>query len=153
MASEAITYDKQELRGIIKAFKAMDEEAVQAAKKESSALAQYAADKIKAAAATRSVSGIAARRIADGVSVSKSSKVGELSYGFARQKFSGGGSTLDLLYGMEFGSNRFKQFPNRTPRQGRGNSGYFIYSTLKQIQPDLIKQWEEAFDRILKEWD
>jgi len=153
MASEAITYDKQELRGIIKAFKAMDDEAVQAAKKESSALAQYAADKIKAAAGTRSVSGIAARRIADGVSVSKSSKVGELSYGFARQKFSGGGSTLDLLYGMEFGSNRFKQFPNRTPKQGRGNSGYFIYSTLKQIQPDLIKQWEEAFDRILKEWD
>ncbi len=153
MASEPITYDKQELRGIIKAFKAMDEEAVQAAKKESSALAEYAAQQIKKTAATRTVSGVAARRIADGVSISKSSKVGEFSYGFARQKFSGGGSTLDLLYGMEFGSNRFKQFPNRTPKQGRGNSGYFIYSTLRAIQPDLIKQWEEAFDRILKEWD
>lgn len=153
MASEAITYDKQELRGIIKAFKAMDDEAVQAAKKESSALAQYAAEQIKKTAATRTVSGVAARRIADGVSISKSSKVGEFSYGFARQKFSGGGSTLDLLYGMEFGSNRFKQFPNRTPKQGRGNSGYFIYSTLRSIQPELIRQWESAFDRILKEWD
>lgn len=153
MASEAITYDKQELRGIIKAFKAMDDEAVQAAKKESSALAEYAAQQIKKTAATRTVSGVAARRIADGVSISKSSKVGEFSYGFARQKFSGGGSTLDLLYGMEFGSNRFKQFPNRTPRKGRGNSGYFIYSTLREIQPELIKQWESAFDRILKEWD
>lgn len=153
MATEPITYDKQELRGIIKAFKAMDEEAVEAAKKESSNLAEYASQQIKTAAATRTVSGVAARRIADGVSISKSSKVGEFSYGFARQKFSGGGSTLDLLYGMEFGSNRFKQFPNRTPRKGRGNSGYFIYSTLREIQPELIKQWESAFDRILKEWD
>jgi hypothetical protein len=54
---------------------------------------------------------------------------------------------------MEFGSNRFKQFPSRTPTKGRGNSGYFIYPTLRQIQPELIKQWETAFERILKEYD
>ena len=154
MADEVkIAYDKSDLRGITRAFKAMDDEAVQAAKKESSALAEFAADKIKQTAGTRQVSGTAARRIADGVVISKSSKIGEFSYGFARQKFSGGGSTLDLLYGMEFGSNRFKQFPNRTPNRGRGNSGYFIYPTLRQIQPDLIRKWETAFDSILKEWD
>jgi hypothetical protein len=153
MTSEAITYDRKELRGIISAFKAMDEAAVEAAKKESSALAEYASEQIKKTAATRTVSGIAAQRIADGVKISKTSKVGEFSYGFARQKFSGGGSTLDLLYGMEFGSNRYKQFPTRTPKKGNGNSGYFIYSTLRAIQPDIIKQWESAFDRILKEWD
>ena len=153
MASDSITYDKQELRSIIKAFKAMDESAAEQAKRESSALAEYAASEIKQTAATRQVSGTAARRIADGVKISKTSKVGEFSYGFARQKFSGGGSTLDLLYGMEFGSKQYKQFPTRTPRQGRGNSGYFIYSTLRKIQPELIRQWESAFDRILKEWD
>jgi len=148
-----IAYDKSDLRGITRAFKGMSDEAIEAAKKESSNLAEFAADRIKIAAATRLVSGTAARRIADGVKVSKTSKIGEFSYGFARQKFSGGGSTLDLLYGMEFGSNRFKQFPTRTPNKGRGNSGYFIYSTLRQIQPDLVRQWEEAFSRILKEWD
>jgi len=96
MADEIkIAYDKSDLRGITRAFKAMDDEAVQAAKKESSALAEFAADKIKQTAATRQVSGTAARRIADGVVISKSSKIGEFSYGFARQKFSGGGSTLD----------------------------------------------------------
>lgn len=153
MASDAIAYDKQELRSIIKAFKAMDESAAEQAKRESSALAEYAASEIKQTAATRQVSGTAARRIADGVKISKTSKVGEFSYGFARQKFSGGGSTLDLLYGMEFGSKQYKQFPTRTPRQGRGNSGYFIYSTLRKIQPELIRKWESAFDRILKEWD
>ena len=153
MATDAIAYDRSELRSIITAFKAMDEAAVDAAKKESSALAEYAAGKIQQTAAGRSVSGIAAQRIAGGVKISKSSKVGEFSYGFASQRFSGGGTTRHLLYGMEFGSNRFKQFPNRTPSLGRGNSGYFIYSTLRAIQPDLIKQWEQAFERILKEWD
>ena len=153
MASDAIIYDKRELRGVIQAFKAMDEQAVDEARKESSALAEFAAGEIKKAAATRTVSGIAARRIAEGVKVSKTSKVGEFSYGFARQKFSGGGSTLDLVYGMEFGSNKFKQFPNRTPNRGRGNSGYFIYPTLRAIQPELINKWEAAFDRILKEYD
>ena len=154
MADEVkIAYDKSDLRGITRAFKGMSDEAVEAAKKESSNLAEFAADRIKIAAATRLVSGSAARRIADGVKVSKTSKIGEFSYGFARQKFSGGGSTLDLLYGMEFGSNRFKQFPKRTPNKGRGNSGYFIYPTLRQIQPELVRKWEEAFSNILKEWD
>ena len=154
MADEVkIAYDKTDLRGITRAFKGMSDEAVEAAKKESSNLAEFAADRIKIAAATRLVSGSAARRIADGVKVSKTSKIGEFSYGFARQKFSGGGSTLDLLYGMEFGSNRFKQFPKRTPNKGRGNSGYFIYPTLRQIQPELVRKWEEAFSGILKEWD
>ncbi len=47
MANEPITYDKRELRSIIGAFKAMDDEAVDAAKRESSALATYAANEIK----------------------------------------------------------------------------------------------------------
>jgi hypothetical protein len=153
MASEAISYDRKELRAVISAFKAMSDEAVDAAKRESSALADFAADKIKGAAATRQVSGVAARRIADGVRISKSSKVGEFSYGFASQRFSGGATTRDLWAGMEFGSNRFKQFPNRTPSMGKGNAGYFIYPTLRAIQPQLVQQWEEAFSKIVKEFN
>jgi hypothetical protein len=149
----AITYDRAELRRITSAFKAMDEEATDQARTESSALAQYAADQIKIAASRRVVSGKAAQRIADGVSISKSSKIGEFSYGFARQKFSGGATTQILWPGMEFGSNRFKQFPRRTPSKGRGNAGYFIYPTLRQIQPELIRKWEDAFDKIVSKFD
>ena len=153
MATETIAYDRAELRSIIRAFKAMDEQATTEAKRESNALAEFAAGKIKEAAATRTVSGAAVQRVADGVRVSKSSKVGEFSYGFASQKFSGGGTTQILWAGLEFGSNRFKQFPRRTPNRGRGNAGYFIYPTLRQIQPELVRQWEEAFSRILKEYE
>lgn len=152
MANEGISYDKADLRAITRSFKAMDDEAIAAAKKESSALAEYAALQIKIAASTRLVSGEAAQRIADGVRVSKSSKIGEFSYGFASQKFSGGATTQILWPGMEFGSNRYKQFPKRTPSKGRGNAGYFIYPTLRKIQPEIIAKWELAFSKILKEW-
>ena len=153
VTSEPITYDRAELRSIIKAFKAMDDEAIDEAKSQSNALAQYAADKIKATAYGRTVAASAVQRVADGVRVSKSSKIGELSYGFASQRFSGGGTTQILWPGLEFGSNRYKQFPRRTPSQKRGNSGYFIYPTLRQIQPELVKRWEEAFSQILEKWD
>jgi len=153
MAGDVIQYDRKELRAITSSFKAMSEEATDAAKRESSALAEFAAAKIRDKAATRTVNPAAVQRIASGVKISKTSKIGEFSYGFASQKFSGGGSTRDLWAGFEFGSNKYKQFPTRTPNRGRGNSGYFIYPTLREIQPRLIAQWENAFDRILKEYD
>lgn len=150
--AEVEAYNRKEIREVVKAFKAMDEVAIAEAKKVSGALAEYALGKIQAAAATRTVSQKVAVRIADGGKVSKSSKIGEISLGFASQKFSGGASTKDLWGGMEFGSNRYKQFPSRTPRYKRGNVGYFIYPTIKAAQPHIISEWQIAFDKILKEF-
>ena len=144
-----IAYDKADLRRITSAFKAMDSEATDAAKRESSALAEFAQGKIQQKATSR---GKAADRIASGSRVSKSSKIGELSFGFVSQKFSGGATTKDLWGGTEFGSNKYKQFPVWSGTEGRGSKGWFIYPTLREIQPDLIAKWENAFDRILKEW-
>ena len=152
MASETIAYDKSDLRGIYKAFKLMDETATDEARKQSAALATYAAEEIKTAARGRTKSGKVAQRVADGVSISKSSKIGEFKYGFARQKFSGGATTQQLWGGLEFGSNKFKQFPTYSGRQGRGSRGWFIYPTLRRIQPELINKWEAAYNRILDKW-
>lgn len=153
MASEAIAYNRSELRGIIKAFQAMDEQAVAEAKKESNALAEFLAQKIREKASTRTFAETAVRRVADGGKVSKTSKIGEISYGFASQKFSGGGDTKTLWAGYEFGSKKYPQFPSFSGRYGRGSKGYFIYPTLRENQSELVRQWEEAFSRILKEWD
>lgn len=149
---EPVSYDRKELRAITAAFKAMDENAIEEAKRESNALASFLADKIKIAARQRVKSGTAAVRIADGVKISKSSKIGEFSYGFAAQKFSGGGTTKELWPGMEFGSKKYKQFPLYSGREGRGGKGYFIYPTLRSNQSELVDRWEKAFDRILKAW-
>jgi hypothetical protein len=153
MASETIAYNKSDLGDLYKAFKLMDKTATDEARRQSAALAYFASEEIKAASRTRTKAGAVAQRVADGVSISKSSKIGEFSYGFARQKFSGGATTQTLWGGIEFGSNRFPQFPAFSGRQPRGGSrGWFIYPTLRKIQPELIKKWEETFSRIIKEW-
>jgi hypothetical protein len=149
MAEDAVAFDKAELRSIIYAFKGMDDEAVTKAKSVSNGLATYLQQKIIQKASSRDRASI---RIADGSRVSKSSKVGEMSFGFASQKFSGGGTTQQLWGGYEFGSNKYKQFPIWSGREGRGSKGWFIYPTLKAEQPQIIAQWQEAFSQIVKVW-
>ena len=150
MATDPISYDKSDLRGITRAFKALDEGAVSQAKAVSNGLATYVQSKIISSAGNRPNK--AASRIAQGSRVSKSSKIGELSFGFVSQKFSGGATTQQLWGGYEFGSNKYKQFPLWSGREGRGSKGYFIYPTLRAEQPHIIAQWENAFTKILKEW-
>jgi hypothetical protein len=150
MAKEAISYDKAELRAILRSFKAMDDEATQQAKEVTSELATYVRSKIIDTSSR--ANNRAASKIAQGSKVSKSSKIGEISFGFAAQKFSGGGTTQQLWGGYEFGSNRFKQFPVWSGREGRGSGGWFIYPTLRSVQPDIVKKWEEGFSKIVRKY-
>ncbi len=151
MASDLVALDQTELRQVFKALKNMGEEANDEAKRQSGALAEFArAEVIQTAKSlqSRKVAG----RIADGSRVKKSSRIGEITYGFASQKFSGGATTKDIWGGSEFGSNKFKQFPVWSGRQGRGSKGWFIYPTLRRIQPEIVARWTESFTKILKEW-
>ena len=152
MSSDAISYNKEDLRGILRAFKAMNDEAISEAKTSSNGLAEFVKTKVTETAGSRGKDRISALRIAQGSKVSKSSKIGEISFGFAGQKFSGGGTTQQLWGGNEFGSNEFKQFPIWSGREGRGSKGWFIYPTLKRIQPDIVERWEKSFSDILKKW-
>jgi hypothetical protein len=141
-----VEYDRADVKLILKRFKLMSDEAVTQAKKVSNSLADKAAGRIKAYAVGSRF--IASSRVADNVKVSKTSKIGEFGYGYKSQRFfSGGASTLDMVYGLEFGSNRLPQFP------ARRREGYFIYPTLRKLQPEIIKEWENAFTDILKEFD
>jgi len=149
MAEDAVAFDRAELKSIIFAFKGMDDEAVAKAKSVSGGLATYLQGKIIAKSQGRDKASI---RIAEGSRVSKSSKIGEMSFGFAAQKFSGGATTQQLWGGYEFGSNKFKQFPIWSGKEGRGSKGWFIYPTLKAEQPHIIAQWQESFSAIVKVW-
>ncbi len=151
MASDAISYDKAELNAIKRSFKAMDDEGIDQAKKISNELATYVKGKIvEAAGRSRN---LLDDRIAEGSKVSKSSKIGEMSFGFASQRVSGGGTTQQLWGGAEFGSNKKKQFPVWSGREGRGSRGWFIYPTLRSEQPEIVKRWESAFSDIVKKYD
>jgi hypothetical protein len=151
MASEQVALDQTELRQVFKALKGMSEEAREEAKRQSGALAEFARSEIIQTADSRPSAAVAGR-IASGARVKKSSRIGEITYGFASQKFSGGATTKDIWGGSEFGSNKFKQFPVWSGREGRGSKGWFIYPTLRRIQPEIVARWTESFTKILKEW-
>ena len=151
METEAISYDKAELRAILRSFKAMEEEATNQARTQTSKLADFVQGRI--ISANSNSSNRVAPKIAQGSKVSKSSKIGEISFGFASQKLSGGGTTQQLWGGYEFGSNRYKQFPVWSGREGRGSRGWFIYPTLRSVQPEIVRRWEQSFSEIVKEFD
>lgn len=151
MADDEVGLNKAELRGVLKALKNMDERATEEAKRQSGAISEYIRGKVIDSAHSLNSRAVASR-IAEGSKVKKSSKIGEITFGFESQKYSGGGSTKSLWGGSEFGSNKYRQFPVWSGRQGRGSKGWFIYPTLRKEQPYVVAQWTQAFDRILKEW-
>jgi hypothetical protein len=145
-------YSKRELASLAKTFTVMGDEAVDSARKVSYDIAQLAKGEIQQAAGSRSKNGEGARRVANGASISRTSKTGRLSYGFDGQRFSGGGSTKILWRGLEFGSRRFKQFPEWSGRYGRGSRGWFIYPTLRRIQPQLTLMWMKEVNHVIRNW-
>lgn len=162
-AQRVFEYNKFEINKLARVIRAMGDEAKDQARSITGNLVEFAVKEIKNAAQTHPRPK-QATRIADGVRISKSSVVGEFALGFASQRFSGGATTQlnegksagqkGILAGVEFGARKQKQFLQRTPKFGlRGNAGTFIWPTLRRIQPNLIKQWEEAFSQIIKGWD
>ncbi len=151
MASEKVAFDQTELRRVFAAIKGMSEEAKEEAKRQSGALAEYARAEVISSAQNLNNNKVSSR-VALGSKVKKSSKIGEITYGFASQKFSGGATTKDIWGGTEFGSNKFRQFPVWSGKEGRGSRGWFIYPTLRRIQPEIVAKWTQAFEKILKEW-
>jgi hypothetical protein len=69
-----------------------------------------------------------------------------------------------LLFGNEFGSDRNvfgskgnfpnggRKFPERSPREGRGNKGYWIFPTLKAMQPEITRRWKNAVGEVYENW-
>jgi hypothetical protein len=152
MAEEITAFDRTELRQVYKAFTLLGEEAKAEARQSSNNLATYLQRQIASTAATRRKGQKAINRIVSGSRVSKTSTTGEIRYGFASQRFSGGATTQQLWAGYEFGTNKFKQFPAYSGRQGRGSRGWFIYPTLRQEQKNIVSQWTAAFNKILDKW-
>ena len=149
---EFSAYSKRELASLAKTFTVMGEEAVEGARQVSYEIATLAQDRIKAAGYSRTKSAGAVRKVVDGSTVSRSSKTGRLSFGFAGQRLSGGGTTQQLWGGLEFGSDKFKQFPSWSGRFGSGSRGWFIYPTLRAIQPELTVKWMREVNKVIKNW-
>lgn len=158
-----IVYDKKELAQFAKVIRNMSEIAVSETKRRVGELAQKELSEIRRIASSR---GKVSNRIAQGGKVKKSSLLGEISFGFASQKFSGGATTqfntrndtkgnrLGIGAATEFGSKNYPQFPRWSGPmpKGPGSRGWFIYPTIRQLQPTIIKEFEDIILDIRKEF-
>jgi len=158
-----IVYDKKELASFAKVIRNMSEIAVEETKRRVGELAQKELTEIRRIASSR---GKVADRIAQGGKVKKSSLLGEVSFGFASQKFSGGATTqfntrndtkgnrVGIGAAHEFGSKNYPQFPRWSGPmpKGPGSRGWFIYPTIRHLQPTIIKEFEEIIMDIKKEF-
>jgi len=145
-------FTQRELRSLAKTFQVMGDEAVDKSKAVAYEISQISKKEIAQAGYSRTVNSRGVKRVVDGASISRTSKTGRLSYGFAGQRFSGGGSTKILWRGLEFGSKNFRQFPSFSGRFGRGSRGYFIFPTLRKIQPELTLKYIRAMNDAVKGW-
>ena len=158
-----IVYDKKELNQFAKVIRNMSEIAVTETKRRVGELAQKELSEIRRIAASR---GKVADRVAQGGKVKKSSLLGEISFGFASQKFSGGATTqfntrgdtkgnrIGIGAAHELGSKNYPQFPRWSGPmpKGPGSRGWFIYPTVRHLQPTIIKEFEDIILDIRKEF-
>ena len=152
---EFSAFTKRELGRLAKTFTLMGDEAIEKSRKVAYEISDLALQKIKEKARTRTVSAGAVRRVADGGVLSKTSKTGRITIGYANQRFSGG-ATTGLLWGpLEFGTKRsdLKQFPTYSGRFGAGSRGWFIYPTLREFQPQLTLMYIKAMGEAIKDWN
>lgn len=164
MTEPSIVYDPKELRQISKVIRNMGEIAAKETAKRVGDIAQKELREIQRVAASR---GKAADRIAQGGKVSKTSVLGEIKFGFASQRFSGGATTefnsrndvkgnrVGIGAAHEFGSKAYPQFPRWSGPmpKGPGSRGWFIFPTLRHLQPTVIKEFEDVILAIKKEFD
>ena len=147
-----------------KVMRNMSDIAVEETRRRVGELAQRELNEIRQIASSR---GKVANRVAQGGKVKKSSLLGEISFGFASQKFSGGattqfntrndpkGSRTGIGAASEFGSGRYPQFPRWSGPmpKGPGSRGWFIYPTIRHLQPTIIKEFEDIILAIRKEFN
>lgn len=67
----------------------------------------------------------------------------------ARAVVSGGSARVPFFFGAEFGALQYKQFlPWKKP--GNGNTGYFLFPTMKAETQNIINMYGDELDKITK---
>jgi hypothetical protein len=152
-----------DINAIRKTFKNMDE----IAQNDMNRAAQQIAIETASAVGSALQSTPQGQAIARSIKVSPKSKTPFFTVGGSSVKLKNGTPVGEIALGVEFGAYQdrprkrkgkstnyvgYRQFQPRSPREGRGNAGYFIFPTLKALQPEITRKWVEQVDRIRREW-
>jgi hypothetical protein len=155
--------DLTDYRGLLKALNVMDKEAQFALKNDVYAISAWTAKGIQQAAYGHPYYPKQAAIAAATVRPARD-RVPTVYIGGSKGRASGGANAGQILFGNEFGGDRNAfgnlnafpnggyRFPPRTAREGRGNKGYWIFPTLKAIQPEIKRRWFTAVNKVMDNW-
>jgi hypothetical protein len=161
--SMTVRPDLADYRGLLKALNAMDKEAQYELKEEVVSISAWTARGIEQAGFSHPIYPKQAAIVARTVRPARD-RVPTVYIGGGKGRVSGGANAGQLLFGNEFGGDRNAfgnksafpnggyRFPARTSREGRGNKGYWIFPTLKAMQPDIKRKWFAAVNKVMDNW-
>jgi hypothetical protein len=149
----SIQPDPKQLTGLYDALRTLDKDANNQLKTDVIGISQWTATRIKASANLNPYPKQAAKALE--TTAARRDRVPTVAIGGSRQKYSGGAVAGNIIFGSEFGANPTSingRFPNGGRRFPFPSKGYGIFATLKQIQPEITRQWKAAVDKVLNEW-
>jgi len=159
----SIKADTRDLGNVFEALKRLDADANNKLKDDVASISAWTATGIKQAAFGFSPMPKQAAVVAQTVRYGRD-RLPTVTIGGSKGRASGGANAGQLLFGNEFGGERNAKgslsafpnggfrFPPRTPREGRGNRGYWIFPTVKAMQPEITRRWMNAVNNVLDSW-
>jgi hypothetical protein len=154
--------DLGDYRSLLKAISVMDKQAQGALKDEVASISKWTAQGMIASSYGALMPAQAA--IVAATIRPARDRVPTVYIGGAKGRASGGANAGQLLFGNEFGGDRnikgsasafpnggFR-FPERSDREGRGNKGYWIFPSLKEMQPTIRRRWFTAVNKVMDNW-
>ena len=146
-----VKVDDYELRKLLATFGRMDDIAKNDMKKIANDLAERAA-RFVTSYAYNAPNPAQADAVMKSLKINRSDKAPNFTMGGNRTVTRSGAKAGTLIFGTEFGSDKYKQFPPRSPSKGRGNRGWFIFIALERFQPVIVKEWLKGYEKIANEW-
>ena len=150
-AIQIVKVDK-DYRGLLRALNTMDNVAKNDMKDIAKSLARRAGAYAKVAAKNSPYNPKQAVAVAESITFSINDKAPSFSIGGRRKVGSSNFAAGYVIMGNEFGANQYKQFPKRSPRQGRGNKGWWLYPSMAAFQPTIAREWLAGYEKIKNAW-
>jgi len=167
-----IRLDDREIKAILRAFRAMDKQANEDLKDLSRDISEDLVGEFRNAARGTRWYPEQASFVAQSARVARD-RVPSVALGGGRKfgQTASGAYPGSLLFLSEFGRDRAKQRrtfrnkaqqragvqgglqgPPRSPREGQGNRGWWLFPRLKRLQPDILRRWIEGAQKVADTW-
>lgn len=138
--------DDRDLRALLATFGKMDDIAKNDMRKIAASISEKVANEVRYAA-SQSGKPAVNNAIMQSLKISKSDKAPNFSLGGSPRVTSRGTKAGEILFGAEFGSNKYRQFPPHL-----GKTGYFIFPTLRKMQRSILAEWLSGYKLIRDAW-